>query len=178
MPLFDIPPSPPGSPPPGTQQKFEHFLKLKMQGVHFNEKLARSSALKNPGLLQKVMASAGLAETDQYATPLPQNLCDPSVFPDWAYKEQLARSQQQLTKAKEEEKALAQRQKIDFVPGTGHKKVKIEDTMALLSSVKRDRSSAVDKAAASSDPGRERSPHSSSKKLRGELESRAGQRQG
>ncbi|KAL8954054.1 MAG: hypothetical protein Q9222_000111 [Ikaeria aurantiellina] len=143
MPRLDIPPSPPGSPPPGMEQKFEHFVKLKNHGIHFNEKLAGSSALKNPGLLQKLMASAGLAETDQYATPLPQNLCDPSVFPDWAYKEGLASSQQKVTKSKEEGKTQAQQQKIDFVPATGRNRTNIERTVASLPSVKQDRVSAA-----------------------------------
>ena len=31
-----------------TNARFKHFLELKKQRIHFNEKLARSSALKNP----------------------------------------------------------------------------------------------------------------------------------
>ncbi|KAI4209640.1 MAG: hypothetical protein LQ351_007440 [Letrouitia transgressa] len=68
IPILDIPPSPPGSPPPGIEQKFEHFIELKKQNVHFNHKLASSSALKNPMLLKNLMNSAGLNETDQYST--------------------------------------------------------------------------------------------------------------
>ncbi|KAJ6155043.1 hypothetical protein N7470_005609 [Penicillium chermesinum] len=48
VPNLDIPPSPPGSPDPAANAKFQHFLSLKHQGVHFNAKLATSSSLKNP----------------------------------------------------------------------------------------------------------------------------------
>ncbi|KAL9606694.1 MAG: hypothetical protein Q9179_000134 [Wetmoreana sp. 5 TL-2023] len=116
LPNLDIPPSPPGSPPPGITEKFEHFMQLKKQGVHFNEKLASSSALKNPMLFQKLMASAGLAESDQYATTVPTHLWDPSAFPDWAYKEELAKSQQQIHDKRKEESMRTQREHIDFVP--------------------------------------------------------------
>lgn len=117
-PNLDIPPSPPGSPPPGTDKKFEHFLELKKQGVHFNEKLAQSSALKNPSLLYKLMASAGLEEDDQYNTTLPEELWNPKGFPPWAYKEELAKSQQEVTKKREEERSRLQRESIDFVSAT------------------------------------------------------------
>ncbi|KAI4087134.1 MAG: hypothetical protein LQ344_007029 [Seirophora lacunosa] len=119
MPNFDIPPSPPGSPIPGMEQKFEHFLQLKKQGIHFNEKLARSSALKNPALLQKLMASAGLEENDQYLVALPQTLLDPLGFPEWAYKENLAKSQQQFLNREERSKLRRQRESIEFVAPAG-----------------------------------------------------------
>lgn len=99
-------------------QKFEHFMQLKRQGVHFNEKLAGSSALKNPALLQKLMASAGLEESDQYATTLPSDLWDPSAFPEWAYKEELAKSQQQIAAKGKADGLRTQRESVDFVPAT------------------------------------------------------------
>ena len=114
-PNLDIPPSPPGSPNPGADQKFAHFLELKKQGVHFNAKLASSSALKNPSLLPKLMDFAGLDEQQQYATTLPVDLWDPAGFPEGAYKEELLKSQQDILKRKEEEKAKASRESIDFV---------------------------------------------------------------
>ena len=119
VPNLDIPPSPPGSPPPGTNDKINHFLDLKKQGVHFNEKLAGSSALKNPCLLQKLMAFAGVDESDQYATILPKDVWDPAAFPSWAYKEELAKSQQEVTKRREEERARSQRESVGFVPASG-----------------------------------------------------------
>lgn len=110
-PNFNIPPSPPMSPSPDTDAKVRHFLDLKRKGVHFNAKLAASSALKNPSLLPKLMESAGLSvEKDQYATTLPADLWDPNGFPIWAYKEELAKAQQQVVKRKEEERKGKERE--------------------------------------------------------------------
>ena len=118
IPNMDIPSSPPGSPPPGMGKKFEHFLVLKRQGIHFNERLSKSSALKNPSLLQKLMASAGIVEHDQYNTTLSKNAWNPTAFPFWAFEEELVKSQQELNKKKEEERALKQRGSIEFVSAT------------------------------------------------------------
>lgn len=118
VPNLDIPSSPPGSPRPATDNKFAHFLELKKQGVHFNDKLARSSALKNPGLLQKLMGFAGLEEPDQYTSTLPREVWDPAGFPAWAYKEMLVKSQQEMHKKIEGEKARVQRDAIEFVSAT------------------------------------------------------------
>ena len=118
VPNLDIPPSPAGSPPPGMDKKFEHFLELKKQGVHFNEKLAKSSALKNPSLLQKLMVSAGVDEEDQYNTTLPVEIWNPKGFPPWAYKEELAKSQQEITRKREEDSSRLQRESIGFVSAT------------------------------------------------------------
>jgi hypothetical protein len=117
-PNYDIPPSPPGSPDSNTNAKFKHFLSLKQQGVHFNGKLAKSSALKNPSLMQKLMDFSGISESDQYATTLPKDIWDPSAFPEYAYKEELSKSQQQIRKKLEEKKARGQRESVDFVPAT------------------------------------------------------------
>ncbi|KAI9787856.1 MAG: Proteasome subunit beta type-7 [Peltula sp. TS41687] len=117
VPNLDIPPSPPGSPRPSTTAKFAHFLQLKRQGVHFNEKLARSSALKNPSLFEKLARFAGIDEQDQYVSTLPpaaEDVWDPARFPSWAYKEELARSQQEILKRKEEE-MKGRREEIEFV---------------------------------------------------------------
>lgn len=118
IPNLDIPPSPPCSPPPSTNAKFEHFLALKKQGVHFNDKLSKSAALKNPSLMQKLMDFAEIDQADQYTSTLPEDLWDPKAFPDWAYKESLTKSQQQILKKKEEEKLRVQRESLDFVPAT------------------------------------------------------------
>ncbi|KAI9814112.1 MAG: hypothetical protein M1832_006000 [Thelocarpon impressellum] len=116
FPNLDIPPSPPGSPPPASTAKFRHFLELKKQGVHFNEKLAKSSALKNPGLLQKLMGFAGIDERGQYATTLPKDVWDPDAFPTWAYKDALAKSQQDIQKRRQEQNAKSTREALEFVP--------------------------------------------------------------
>ncbi|KAL8740917.1 MAG: hypothetical protein Q9190_006429 [Brigantiaea leucoxantha] len=114
-PNLDIPPSPPGSPLLESEKKFEHFLELKKQGVHFNEKLASSPALKNPRLLQKLMQSAGLAENDQYATTLPKTIWDPSSFPAWAFKEELAKTQQATQQKRSDLSTKTQRSNLEFV---------------------------------------------------------------
>ncbi|KAI2613913.1 HCNGP-like protein-domain-containing protein [Hypoxylon fragiforme] len=112
LPNTEIPPSPPGSPPPGTSAKFERFLELKKQGVHFNSKVAQNPSLRNPALTDKLLAFVELASpADQYRTAL---AWDPTAFPRWAYKEQL-----KLTQA-ETEKARARRTgaPVEFVPAT------------------------------------------------------------
>jgi hypothetical protein len=119
IPNFDIPPSPPGSPPLAATKKFTRFLELKKQGVHFNEKLEKSSALKNPSLLLKLMEFAGIDEKDQYASALPEDLAVPTTFPAWAYADQLNKTQQKILKKREAEQARKQRDAIDFVPAVG-----------------------------------------------------------
>lgn len=118
IPNFEIPPSPPGSPLPGPTKKFARFLDLKKQGVHFNERVEKSSALRNPSLLKQLMDFAGIKETDQYASTLSKDVAVPTSFPDWAYVEQLAATQKDITKKREEEQARAQREAIEFVPAT------------------------------------------------------------
>lgn len=119
VPNLDIPPSPPGSPNAAANQKISHFLSLKKQGVHFNEKLAASSSLKNPGLLQKLMDNAGVDEQTQYATALPTDLWDVSALPSWGFKEELQSSQQEVRRKIEEKRSAGQRESIDFVAGGG-----------------------------------------------------------
>lgn len=119
VPNFDIPESPPGSPAQSSTAKFARFLELKTQGIHFNEKLEKSSALKNPSLLQKLTDFGGIDEQDQYASILPADLAVPTSFPAWAYVEELAKTQQEILKKKrEEDKARTQREALEFVPAT------------------------------------------------------------
>ena len=115
VPNLDIPPSPPESPPAGMNQKVAQFLELKKKGTHFNERLVRSSASKNPSLLGKLMTFAGLEPTEQYATTLPSNLWDPQGFPAWAYKDELAKAQHEAQKKLEEDRARSGRGAADFV---------------------------------------------------------------
>ena len=117
-PNLDIPPSPPGTPNASTSAKFEKFLELKKQGSHFNEKLAKSSALKNPSMLTKLMDFAGISEQEQYATSLPKEIWDPTAFPPLAYKEELAMSQKDILRRREDEKRAGQRRALDFVPAS------------------------------------------------------------
>ena len=118
LPNYDIPPSPPGSPVASTNAKFKHFLDLKKQGVHFNQKLANSSALKNPSLMQKLMDFSDIDEAGQYASTLSKELWNPDAFPEYAYKEELVKSQQKISRRKEEEKLRGPREGVDFVPAS------------------------------------------------------------
>ena len=151
-PNLDIPPSPLGSPPSGANQKFAHFLKLKKEGIHFNSKLATSSALKNPSLLPKLMNSAGVEESQQYATTLPFDLWDPSRFPEWAYKEGLSTIHQDFTKRKEDDRVKNLRDSIEFVsasnpvlptrgstPGIGSRAIKGSAAERVMAGLDRER---------------------------------------
>lgn len=117
-PNLDIPPSPPGSPSPSSNQRFAHFLSLKKQGIHFNGKLATSSSLKNPSLLSSLRQHAGLENTSQYATSLGTNIWDVTNLPQWGYKEELQKSQQELRRRIEEKKDSTPRDNIEFVQGS------------------------------------------------------------
>jgi hypothetical protein len=117
-PNLDIPPSPPGSPPPGANKKFEQFLELKKKGTHFNAKLEQSSALKNPSLMDKLMRFVEVDERSQYSTTLPTDLWNPSAFPEWASKDKLRKSHDKVLKDKEAERVTGTRTAVDFVPPT------------------------------------------------------------
>ncbi|KAH0543500.1 hypothetical protein FGG08_002168 [Glutinoglossum americanum] len=158
VPDLNIPPSPPGSPPPSTTAKFAHFLELKKQGIHFNEKLARSSALKNPSLLQKLMGFAGIEGQAQYISTLPKETWDPEAFPIWGYKEELAKSQQEITKRLEDERAKEIREAIDFVPATASGESSRGGTPGVSSSMKSLGRSAAERVMAGLDREKTRSP--------------------
>ncbi|KAK7951928.1 uncharacterized protein PG986_007656 [Apiospora aurea] len=111
VPNMDIPPSPPGSPPPGISRKFEQFLELKKNGVHFNSKIAQSPALKNPGLMDKLMNFVEIDHKGQYQTTLGPDLWDPAAFPREAYKEGLRQSQADISQAR----ARKQGAPVEFV---------------------------------------------------------------
>lgn len=161
VPNLDIPPSPPGSPSPSTTAKFAHFVELKKQGVHFNEKLARSSALKNPNLFQKLTRFAGIDENDEYASTLPKEMWDPTAFPAWAYKEELAKSQQEITKRKEEESMRTQRDALDFVPASSAAGDSSRATSAGGAAGRMPGKSAAERVMAGLDRGRTKSPYPS-----------------
>ncbi|KKK18824.1 hypothetical protein P175DRAFT_0502741 [Aspergillus ochraceoroseus IBT 24754] len=115
VPNLDIPPSPPGSPNPSANAKFTHFLSLKKQDVHFNEKLADSMSLKNPSLLRKMMEHAGIDEQSQYSSSLPHDVWNISSLPSWGYKEELIKTQRELNSRAEERRQAGQRDAIEFV---------------------------------------------------------------
>ncbi|QKX62622.1 uncharacterized protein TRUGW13939_09783 [Talaromyces rugulosus] len=113
IPNLEIPPSPPGSPDPTATSKVSHFLSLKKQGVHFNEKLSASSSLKNPMLFTKLRDHNDINDHNQYATVLPHDIWNPDSLPDWAYKEELWKMQQAVRQKIEQ--SSKNRQSIDFV---------------------------------------------------------------
>ncbi|KAI1045926.1 hypothetical protein LB505_007985 [Fusarium chuoi] len=117
-PNLNIPPSPPGSPPPGTNEKFEKFLELKKKGTHFNAKLEQSTALKNPSLMDKLMRFVEVDEHSQYSTTLATDLWNPAAFPEWAFKEKLRKSHDKLLKDREAEKTTGTRTTVEFVPSS------------------------------------------------------------
>lgn len=117
VPNFSIPPSPPGSPPPRSTKKFAQFLELKKKGVHFNEKLAKNPALKNPSMFKKQLAFAGLEDEDQYINTLSDDIV-PVKFPKWAFTEELNKSQETIKKRRETQQAQQSRSSVDFVPAT------------------------------------------------------------
>jgi hypothetical protein len=96
FPVPSLPPSPPGSPNPIANERFRRFLELKAKGIHFNEDLARKTNFRNPSLPSTLISKVGLDEKTQYNTSLPRGLWDLTDFPDWAYKEGLLKSQQDL----------------------------------------------------------------------------------
>jgi HCNGP-like protein len=116
IPNFDIPASPPGSPDPAAAGKLTQFTQLKQQGVHFNERLASSTSIKNPNLFAKLLDSFGISAEDQYATTLPASLWDPSSFPQWSYKEELAKAQIEAQKQLESQAAASGH--VEFVPAS------------------------------------------------------------
>ena len=118
VPNLDIPPSPSESPPPAMTQKIAQFLKLKEEGKHFNEKLAGSTAMKNPSLFGKLITHAGLDYHEQYATTLPPELWSPEGLPSWAYKDELSKAQQEAQKMLEVERS-GSRTADRFAPASG-----------------------------------------------------------
>jgi hypothetical protein len=129
VPDLDIPPSPPpGSPSSDIRRaaltaKFDKFLELKRtKGVHFNARISDSRAFRNPEQTDKLLSFVGIdakfdkdsgaAGASQYATTLPAELWDPAGFPAWAFRGQLRRAQEKVSK----ERARAHGESVQFVP--------------------------------------------------------------
>lgn len=119
FPASSLPPSPPGSPDPAANERFRRFLDLKSRGVHFNDDLARKSSFRNPSLLSTMMSKVGIDEKAQYNTSLPLDLWDPNDFPEWAYKEGLLKSQQELKSQSDANRKMLSatgKRTIEFTP--------------------------------------------------------------
>jgi hypothetical protein len=111
VPNWNIPRSPPGSPPQQATKKFAQFLDLKKKGTHFNQRLENSSVLRDPSHLTRLMDFAGIVGEDQYVSTLPEDLGVPAKFPEWAYGDELNKSQKKIA----ETQAMMPRQSVDFV---------------------------------------------------------------
>lgn len=119
VPDFDIPPSPPGSPSPATNKKFQQFINLKKKGTHFNSKLESSTATRNPALMDKLLGFVDVTDTDQYQTTLSPELWDPTAFPDWAYRSRLRRATDKVAKEREAERSSGSRSTVEYVNAVG-----------------------------------------------------------
>lgn len=120
-PMSAIPDSPPGSPDPAASARIERFLELKARGVHFNQDLANKSTFRNPALLSNMMKRAGIGENEQYATSLPAAMWEPSIFPEWSYREGLLKIQQELRERDEVAKKVQSaggKRTIEFAPAS------------------------------------------------------------
>lgn len=66
----------------------------------------------------KMKDFAGVSEEDQYANTLPEGLGPMVKFPDWAYADELNKTQKKIAEQKEKEARQVQRGHIDFVPAS------------------------------------------------------------
>ena len=139
VPDMDIPPSPPHRPASldALNARLETLLEMKRRPprrgaaapAHFNERLAGSTALRNPALMDKLLGFVGVdaaatfgggdgdgdgdgAAVAQYETTLPAEVWDPAAFPGWAARGALRRSQEKVQRERERGKGEA----VDFVP--------------------------------------------------------------
>lgn len=118
VPNLDIPPSPPSSPDPSADAKFAHFLSLKKQGVHFNEKLSGSASLRNPSLLKAMMNHAGIDNQEQYQASLPLAIWNAPGLPSWGFTEVIRQAQRDIQGTMDERRSVRRREEIPFVAAT------------------------------------------------------------
>ena len=62
------------------------------------------------------MDFAKIINEEQYASTISESNAVPTVFPEWAYGEELNAAQKRIAKAKEDDKRQNPRGSIDFVP--------------------------------------------------------------
>lgn len=95
-PMASFPPEAASEADPAITARFKRFLELKAKGVHFNEDLAGKSSFKNPTLFASLLERSHLPSRSQYASSVPSEVFSMNLFPPWAYKEELLKSQQAL----------------------------------------------------------------------------------
>ena len=119
-PVTSLPPAPESSADPVVTAKFRKFLELKSKGVHFNQDLAAKTSFKNPGLFASLLERASLSSQAQYSSTLPREVFNPDDMPAWAFKEELAKRQQQAhaqAEAIKRVQAAAGKRTIEFTSG-------------------------------------------------------------
>lgn len=96
-PMTSLPPEPNEDADPAVTARFKRFLELKAKGIHFNEDLAGKTSFKNPALFASLLERTDLPPQAQYSSTLPSDIFHLDLFPDWAYKENLLKSQQAIS---------------------------------------------------------------------------------
>lgn len=120
-PMTSLPPEPTDDADPIVTARFKRFLELKSKGVHFNKDLAGKTSFKNPNLFASLLERADLSSQAQYSSALPSDLFNLESFPDWAYKENLLKSQQKINaelEAIKKSQSAAGKRTIDFAPAS------------------------------------------------------------
>ncbi|KAG5985148.1 hypothetical protein E4U55_001117 [Claviceps digitariae] len=130
VPNLSIPSSPPGSPPPATNKKFQQFLNLKRKGTHFNTRLESSPALRNPSLTDKLLSFVDLTGPAQYETTLSLDLYNPSRLPRYAHRDRLRKTREALVREREGDKASARG--VDFVHASSMSTTPVEGSTAAV----------------------------------------------
>jgi len=120
------------------------------------------------------MGFAGIDEKGQYASTIPKDIWDPQAFPTWAYKEELAKSQQEVLKRKEDEKAKIQREAVDFVPAAASGDSSRGVTPAGNTAGRNLKGSAAERVMAGLDREKSRSPQVHEGRKRTQYERRGG----
>lgn len=121
IPMTSLPLAPSQTPDPAVTAKFKRFLELKLRGVHFNEDLANKASFKNPSLFATLLERAELRSQAQYSTTLPSHVFSHSMFPEWAFKEGLLKSQQAISaelEAAKKSKSSSGKRTIEFAPAS------------------------------------------------------------
>jgi len=115
-PDFDILPSPPGSPQANSTKKSTQFLSYKKQATHLNERVLRSSALRNPELPKKLTEFAEISQKNQYKSSLPMTTAVRTQYPESAHADQLTKAHKKIAAERESEQK-GKRSRLDFVAG-------------------------------------------------------------
>ncbi|TPX37503.1 hypothetical protein SmJEL517_g00724 [Synchytrium microbalum] len=87
---YGIPPEPDAECDPDLEAKFENWMNLKLNGMHFNTRLTKTHAFRNPSIMSKMIEFQGL---DEYGSNFPKDMFDPHGFPPEAFVDELEKAQ-------------------------------------------------------------------------------------